>query len=112
MFSEYMLHLNQMLLPWVKRLHYYNAEGEEQFTTSERDALIESLSMDLHTEDNLTDRLMEYIRDTRVSYFCYTALKCPVCGHQPEDGTVDGYTPVDVQSLFFDLTCRRVGIIE
>jgi hypothetical protein len=112
MFSEYMLHLNQMLLPWVKRLHYYNAEGEEQFTTSERDALIESLSMDLHTEDNLTDQLMEYIRDTRVSYFCYTALKCPICGHQPEDGTVDGYTPVDVQSLFFDLTCRRLGIIE
>lgn len=112
LFNEYLLQLNQMFLPWVERVHKYDDTGEIQFSTAEQEAIMETLSIDLHKDTDLLETVSKFIRDTRITTFCYTALECPQCHRKPEEATVDGFTPVDVQSLFFDLTCRRLGIIE
>lgn len=105
--NELLLHANKMHMAWVKEFVYGNPD-EDGFRTKERDAIMESLDLDVHQDTTFLDDIQQFIRDSKISYFCYTSLECPVCGAKPTQGTVDEFTVLDMQYLFFDLTCRKL----
>ena len=61
------------------------------------------------TAVRISDLLTEYVGSTQVTFFVYTATKCPVCGKVPTDA-VDDYVPIDMQQLFFNLAWKQLGL--
>lgn len=111
--DQLLLHVNQMLLPWITK---YSINGE-QFNNDE--GVLETLAHDVHEEyvdeegkpiffKDMTD----FIRNTKISHFCYAGLKCPACGAMPTTGKVDEFVAIDMQLLFFGLTCRKLQILQ
>lgn len=109
--NELLLHANKMFVSWIKRFTYGNPD-ENGFSTTDNDAIMESLDLDIHQDTNFWEDITSFVRDSKVSYYCYTNLECPVCGVKPTQGTIDEFTVMDIQYLFFDLTCRKLGLKE
>ena len=55
-------------------------------------------------------KVEEFIKETRVSYFGATSLKCPKCGKVP-NFTEDKMLLFDMEQLFFGLSYLQLGRI-
>lgn len=104
--NQLTFHLYKMLTPWVKTLSLYE-NGQLQYQIPDREAIYDSLDPDGFEGSNLYDDVADFIRDTKISFYSSTTLKCPKCG-KVADLKHDNMFPLDMQYLFFCLSCHML----
>ena len=105
--NQLTFHLYKMLTPWIKTLSLYDENGNLQYQIPDREAIFDSLDVD-HLEDStIYEDASNFIRDTKISFYSSTTLKCPKCG-KAADLKNDNMFPLDMQYLFFCLSCHML----
>lgn len=99
---EVRVNIAKTYLPWVSRV------VTPDFETDDPEAIAAQMEMDVLSDRSLSDEILQYQYATKLSYFCYTMLKCPKCGKQPSAVLTD-YYPLDPTYLFFFLFSRQLG---
>lgn len=102
--EEVRLNLAKAYAPWVYRIE------TPQFSTSDTDAIIAQMEIDVRKDNRLSTFISSYQFDTRISYFCYSMLECPKCHKTPSKDLHD-YYPLDPTSLFFFLCSRQLSLM-
>lgn len=100
-------HLYKMLTPWIKTLSLYDEKGNLQYQIPDREAIYDSLDVDQLEDSTLYEDTSDFIRDTKISFYSSTTLKCPKCG-KLADLKHDNMFPLDMQYLFFCLSCHML----
>ena len=100
-------HLYKMMTPWVKVLEINDDKGNLQYRIEDREAIFESLDIELFDNSDFYKQVTDYIRDTKGSFYSATTLKCPKCG-KVADLAHDNMFPMDMQYLFFCLSCLQL----
>lgn len=105
--SQISYNIYKMLTPWVAKLTMLD-KGVTQFITTDTKAIMESLDIGYGENSHIWEEVEEFIKETKVSYFGSTTLKCPVCGKVP-NFTKDKMFLLDMEQLFFGLSCLQLG---
>ena len=105
--NQLTFHLYKMLTPWIRTLSLYDEAGNLQYQIPDREAIYDSLDVD-HLEGSKTyEEITDFVRDTKISFYSSTTLKCPKCG-KVADLKHDNMYPLDMQYLFFCLSCHML----
>ena len=103
------IHFYKMLAPWVSKIVYLSKDDTHPNTLIEDyDAISTALEIQSSNRDNpFYEKIEAYIRDTKCSIYTLTSLECPKCHKKPNLNS-DGVFPLDVEYLFFGLSCRKL----
>ena len=101
----------QMFQPWIDSIEFYDEDGELDILIDDPIGISDTLQLAQQDSLKLRSALLEYMSNCKLTYMCYTTMKCPLCGRVP-DKTVNDYLPVDPQQLFFFLTCQHLLLAE
>ena len=104
--NQVIFHIYKMLAPWIASIVYKNPNDADTVIEG-YDAICVALETQAESERTLYDKLEEYIRDTKCSMYCLTSIECPKCHKKPNLNS-EGLFPLDVEYLFFGLTCLRL----
>ena len=107
--SQISYNIYKMLAPWISKLTMLD-KGVTQFITSDTKAIMESLDIGYGESSHIWEEVEEFIKETKVSYFGATSLKCPKCGKVP-NFTEDKMLLFDMEQLFFGLSYLQLGLI-
>lgn len=99
------LHLFQMFAPWVKELEILDENDRVVMRTDDMDAITDTLDIGMQKEFNLLKEINTYMGEARVNHIGTFSIQCPNCGAKPETG-LDNFFPLDVETIFFALSCR------
>lgn len=105
--NQLTFHLYKMLTPWVRTLSLYDEHGNLQYQIPDREAIYDSLDVDHLENSTIYEDAGDFIRDTKISFYSATTLKCPKCG-KVADMKHDNMFPLDMQYLFFCLSCHML----
>ncbi len=108
--SVVLINFYKMLAPWISKISYYNENKELSFFVSKAEAIQEHLEVDRLENSDLFDKIITFMKETKLSIFASVDLKCPDCGRVPENNT-DNFVPFDMEELFFVLSCRCLELI-
>lgn len=104
--NQVIFHIYKMLAPWISSIVYKN-EGDSDVVIEGYDAICADLEARADQDHTLYSKLEEYIRDTKCSMYCLTSIECPKCHKKPNLNS-EGLFPLDVEYLFFGLTCLKL----
>ena len=92
--------------PFISKLTFYDTNGAVDTITTDREAISDELAhiQEIDEESKLAEDMNKFISDTEISYICYPATPCPVCGHVPGSG----YHTVDPERAFFIQSLLRL----
>jgi hypothetical protein len=102
--NQLTFHLYKMLTPWVKSLKIYDDDKNLIYDIDDRPAIYESLDVEHFENSDLYKEITNYFRDTKISFYSSTTLKCPKCGKRASLEK-DNMTALDMEYLFFCLSC-------
>lgn len=105
--NQITFHLYKMMAPWVAGLTMNDEHKNVLYFTEDVDAIYESLDMSKYDSTELYEKIENFIRDTRISYFSLTTLQCPSCGTKT-NVTKSKLFPLDVEYVFFCLSCLQL----
>ena len=102
------LHFYKMLAPWISKILYKSEDASLPNTLIEDyDAICTAMESLIGTITPYYEKIEAYIRDTKCSMYTLTSLECPKCHKKPNLNS-DGVFPLDVEYLFFGLSCRKL----
>ena len=104
--NQVIFHIYKMLAPWISSIVYKN-ETDADVVIEGYDAICADLEARADQDHTLYSKLEEYIRDTKCSMYCLTSIECPKCHKKPNLNS-EGLFPLDVEYLFFGLTCLKL----
>ena len=104
--NQVIFHIYKMLAPWITSIVYKN-DNDADVVIEGYDAICADLEARAEQDHTLYSKLEEYIRDTKCSMYCLTSIECPKCHKKPNLNS-EGLFPLDVEYLFFGLTCLRL----
>jgi chemotaxis protein histidine kinase CheA len=104
--NQVIFHIYKMLAPWISSIVYKN-ESDADVVIEGYDAICADLEARAEQDHTLYSKLEEYIRDTKCSMYCLTSIECPKCHKKPNLNS-EGLFPLDVEYLFFGLTCLKL----
>ena len=104
--NQVIFHIYKMLAPWISSIVYKN-EADADVVIEGYDAICADLEARAEQDHTLYSKLEEYIRDTKCSMYCLTSIECPKCHKKPNLNS-EGLFPLDVEYLFFGLTCLKL----
>ena len=110
---HYHLNMYKILAPWVTQANIYDDDdGSLAWITKSKDALVTLMEND-HNNANgkLYKQFLNFFFATKVSHYCYSTIKCPVCGKEAPSKLKD-FTPFDVHQLFFFLAAHRIQLAQ
>ena len=99
---EVRINIAKTYLPWVWRV------VTPDFESDDPEAIAAQMEIDVTTDRSLSDRIMDYQYETKLTYFCYTMLECPKC-HKTHSSVLKDYYPLDPTYLFFFLFSRQLS---
>jgi hypothetical protein len=105
------------LIPWVKKVVVYSGpekDAKPVFTAIDRPGITQALESAAmmepeKKEDRVYYQISKYIAETQIMAFGYQGMKCPKCAQEPETA-YRSFVPVDLQTVFFYLSCRRLQL--
>lgn len=102
------LHFYKMLAPWISKILYKSEDASLPNTLIEDyDAICTAMESLIGETTPYYEKIEAYIRDTKCSMYTLTSLECPKCHKKPNLNS-DGVFPLDVEYLFFGLSCRKL----
>lgn len=104
--NQVIFHIYKMLAPWISSI-VYKSEADADVVIEGYDAICADLEARAEQDHTLYSKLEEYIRDTKCSMYCLTSIECPKCHKKPNLNS-EGLFPLDVEYLFFGLTCLKL----
>lgn len=106
----YQVHLYKNVLPWIRRMELIRADGSVEAVIP-KDGMYEILDPSYLEHTTFWRDTQQFIRDTKITHFCHPAQACQTCGTvaKGKDGE-PAFIPVDVQTQFFCLSCRRLAL--
>lgn len=104
--NQVIFHIYKMLAPWISSIVYKN-EADADVVIEGYDAICADLEARAEQDHTLYSQMEEYIRDTKCSMYCLTSIECPKCHKKPNLNS-EGLFPLDVEYLFFGLTCLKL----
>lgn len=108
--TQILIYLYQTLVPWITQIDFINENKEVDFSVADLDAIIAALDNSNKDTTFLYRQIEDFIKTSKISFICYSGVKCPKCGKEPES-SVNDFFPIDVQLLFFYLCCRQLELI-
>jgi hypothetical protein len=90
----------KIIKPWVKNVLLYDEETEElEGVISDFDDIVDTFSTFMTDNDsNITEELIKYKSEIRMSFVGHKPFKCKKCNHE----TKEDYLQIgDIQSIFF-----------
>ena len=91
----------RILSPWVNQITYTDTStGKKILFKYNLDTITDAFQL---RHDNLPDIIVKYMKETKVSYYCYPYSQCPKCGSIPPSA-VNGLIPCDIKYAFFTHT--------
>jgi len=99
------INVYKTLKPWISSLESLDEDGNIEFIIEQsEDALYELLDPLVQEQYGgaIYTTVQNFIHDTKLTHICYSGLKCPKCGKQPQ-GKYEDYIPLDMQMHFFSL---------
>lgn len=100
-------HLYKMMAPWIKVLNIHDDKGNLSYKIEDREAIFESLDIEMFESNGFFKDITNYVRDTKASIYSATTIKCPKCG-KVANLAHDNMFPMDLQYLFFCLSCLQL----
>lgn len=101
-------HSYKMLAPWILDLSMYDENGALVYRIEDREAIYESLDVETFNSSNLYSELVEFVKQTKLTIYSSTTLKCPRCGKKAALNK-DNLLALDMQYLFFGLSCLTLS---
>lgn len=109
---EFTVNIARMMTPWIGEVQYMD-NNKPDAVIKEPDSVMEALEASMienaTPDSDIYTKISSFIQRTKLTYICYTMVKCPKCGATPAS-SLDGYVPVDVQELFFNLACHQLSV--
>ena len=106
--EQMVLHFYKMLAPWISKILYKSEDASLPNTLIEDyDAICTAMESLVGVTTPYYEKIEAYIRDTKCSMYTLTSLECPKCHKKPNLNS-DGVFPLDVEYLFFGLSCRKL----
>lgn len=91
----------KILSAWVSQVQYTNpSDGKKTYFNYALDKVVDALQL---RYNNLPEIVINHMKKSKISYFCYSYNACPSCGSIPPS-EIEGLIPCDVQQSFFTLT--------
>lgn len=93
----------KILAPWISQVSFTRRSDGKRIYFNDRygiDKIVDALQLKF---DSLPEIVTKHKNKTKISYYCYSYTKCPVCGSVPP-AEIDGLIPCDMQQSFFTLT--------
>lgn len=104
--NQVIFHIYKMLAPWISAIIYKNPNDADTVIEG-YDAICTAVESQAESNHTLYEKLEEYIRNTKCSMYCLTSIECPKC-HKKPDLNSEGLFPLDVEYLFFGLSCLKL----
>lgn len=105
--NQITFNLYKMLTPWVKGFVMKDENKNILYYTEDTEAIYESLDVSNYIDTELYKKTEEFMRDSKISFFTVTTLECPKC-HKRPDLTKDHMHPLDMEYVFFGLSCLKL----
>ena len=91
----------KILSPWISQVRYTNPnDGKNIYLNYVLDKVVDALQL---RYNNLPELVINHMKKSKISYFCYSYNTCPSCGAVPPS-EIKGMIPCDMQQSFFTLT--------
>lgn len=93
----------KILAPWINKISFTRSSDGKKVFFEDRDAvnrITEALQLRI---SSLPQAVTDHIKNTKISYYCYSYNACPKCNKVPET-EINGLIPCDMQQSFFSLT--------
>ena len=91
----------KILSPWISQVRYTNPnDGKNIYLNYVLDKVVDALQL---RYNNLPELVINHMKKSKISYFCYSYNACPSCGAVPPS-EIKGMIPCDMQQSFFTLT--------
>lgn len=105
------IHGYQVLAPWISEMQVMADDGKTvDISTRDVRAIIDYLDTSIQqndaTDNELFDKLNQFVADSRFNYFGSCSIECSKCHAKPESG-LDNFFALDMQQIFFGLLFRR-----
>ena len=98
------LQMYRMLIPWIDHLSITDKSSKEKIIVRGYEAIDASLEQRANANSNLYNEMEDFIKDSKISYYCTSYIQCPKCGKRL-DFNKNELTPIDMEYLFFFLSC-------
>lgn len=90
----------KILSPWINQVRYTNPnDGKNIYLNYVLDKVVDALQL---RYNNLPELVINHMKKSKISYFCYSYNACPSCGAVPPS-EIKGMIPCDMQQSFFTL---------
>lgn len=106
--NQLTFNLYRMLTPWIHGFVMKNENKETVYYTEDTAAIYESLDVTHYEKSTLYDDIEHFMRDTKISFYSLTTIECPKCGKRL-DLTKDNMLPLDMEYVFFCLSCLQLA---
>lgn len=98
------IQMYRMLIPWLDHLEVLDKASNQTIMVRGYEAIEASLEQKANVHSNLYNELEDFIKASKVSFYCTSYIQCPKCGKRIDFKTND-LTPIDLEYLFFFLSC-------
>ena len=101
------VHNYQQIAPWVNMLRVIGEDGKVDIQTSDANVILSYLDELSQHDGSLTKALAKFIAESRFNWIGTHAIQCPnpKCHARPSI-EMDGFYPLEIQTIFFGLSSR------
>ena len=99
------VHNYQQIAPWVNLLRVTGEDGKIDIQTSDANVIITYLDELSQHDGALTKALTKFIAESRFNWIGTHSISCPNC-HAKPTSEMDGFYPLEIQTIFFGLSSR------
>jgi len=103
--STLSVHNYQQVAPWINFIRVYGADGNLDIQSSDAAVILSYLDELSQHDKELTKQLSKFIASTRFNWIGTQAIQCPKCHARPNE-EMDGFYPLEIQTIFFGLLSR------
>lgn len=92
----------KIFAPWIKKIEIINSSTNSiLLTITDNDVILTILDViQKKNKDSLSDKIIEFMKNSKITHICYPVNPCPKCKRMPT-GAVNGFLPFDIQNNFF-----------
>ena len=98
----------KIFIPWISQVDIIDRNSNTvKHAITDKDIIMTILEVIQKYDDTLADKIVDFIKRTKVTHICYPVNLCPQCKQLPS-GAVNGFIPFDVQNNFFSQCLMRL----
>ena len=99
------VHNYQQIAPWINFIRVYGEDGVLDIQSSDASVILSYLDELSQHDKEMSKALSKFIADTRFNWIGTQSIECPNCHARPSE-EMNGFYPLEIQTIFFGLLSR------